>query len=66
MPTISFHLGTKEGEERRERKKNIDDGEDTNCLFIWNIFLSEGRRASEKKKGFIPFCILEMIDLLSQ
>lgn len=63
-PTISFHLGTKERGGGERQKNAGDDGGDSSCLFIWNIF-SEGNRAEEKKFFFSPF-IVEMMDLLSQ
>lgn len=46
VPTISFHLGTKE-RGGGDREKNAEgDGGDSGCLFIRNIF-SEGNGAEE-------------------
>lgn len=65
MPTISFHLGTKERGGRVKKKTAGDDGGDTDCLFIWNIFF-KGNRARGRKRGSISSCIVKMTDLLSQ
>lgn len=44
------------GKSEEEREKAVeDDGEDTNCLFIWNIF---SRRKKVEEKNVVSTSVL--------
>ena len=65
VPTISFHLGTKErGGKVKKKKKNGDDG-GRPIVYLYGTSFS-GETEQEEKKGFISSSTVEMTDLLSQ